>query len=79
MLLSFRKKKTNTTDHDLKQEMRRIREHIETVDNHFDCALDPDMIDCYIYESKAAWKRYMFLLRQVQNNGHTSIPDGWQR
>ena len=29
-------------------------------------AMDPDLIDCYIYESNAAWKKYRFLLKQVK-------------
>lgn len=64
----FRKKpKNRTPDYEICQEIRRLREELETVNNHFDSALDPDLIDCYIYENNAAWKRYDFLIKQVKS------------
>ena len=33
---------------------------------NFQSALDPDLIDYYIFEGNAAWKRYCFLLRQAR-------------
>lgn len=32
----------------------------------FDYAIEPDLIDCYIYEVNSALKRYRFLLEQAQ-------------
>ncbi|HPF28489.1 MAG TPA: DUF2508 family protein [Lachnospiraceae bacterium] len=32
----------------------------------FDYALDPDLIDCYIYEVNSLMKRYKFLLEQAE-------------
>ena len=32
----------------------------------FDNVTDPDLIDCYIFESNAAWKKYRFLLKQAK-------------
>ena len=34
--------------------------------SNFDQAVDPDLVDSYIYEVNAVQKRYHFLLKQVQ-------------
>lgn len=47
-------------------EIARARREIEDAYTNFQNASDPDLIDCYIYEGNAAWKRYRFLLRQVK-------------
>jgi hypothetical protein len=51
----------------LRAEIDRTRCHIESVSNHFDEVLDPTLIDCYIYELKAAQLRYQFLLRRFKS------------
>lgn len=33
----------------------------------FDNAIDPDLIDCYIYEINSVLKRYRFLINQAQS------------
>ena len=50
-----------------------ILDAIELAKNDLDCAytnfehaVEPDLIDCYIYEGNAAWKRYRFLLKQAR-------------
>lgn len=51
------------------QLMRELRETIGTIDtalNHFEHVVDPTLIDCYIYELKAAQLRYQFLLRRIK-------------
>lgn len=59
------------------RELQKIREHLlseiedtrrslETVHSNFQCAIDPDLIDCYIYEMNAIHFRYKYLLRQVK-------------
>lgn len=50
----------------IREELEHTRIRIETVDNNFENVLDPDLIDCYIFERNAAWKRYHFLLRQIR-------------
>ena len=35
--------------------------------NHFEQAVDPTLIDCYIYELNAAQLRYQFLLRKFKS------------
>ena len=42
-----------------------IHEEIEKVKAQMN-AVDPDLIDCCIFESNAAWKKYRFLLRQAK-------------
>ena len=66
MNLLKKKSKTDLAAYELQQEMERVKAQIDTADNHFQSAVDPDLIDCYIYESNAAWKRYHFLLKQAK-------------
>ena len=40
---------------------------IEAARNHFEQAVDPTLIDCYIYELNAAQLRYQFLLRKFKS------------
>lgn len=64
----FRRKKKTYLEpiKEIQQELAHTRARIETVQNNFQNVLDPDLIDSYIYESNAAWKRYHFLLRQIR-------------
>ena len=39
---------------------------METAYSNFEQVLDPDLIDCYIYEVNAVQKKYKYLLRQIQ-------------
>ncbi|MFI3172045.1 MAG: DUF2508 family protein [Eubacteriales bacterium] len=50
----------------MKEELAHTRIRIETVENNFENVIDHDLIDSYIFESNAAWKRYHFLLRQIR-------------
>lgn len=45
----------------------RTRSHIDSIHNHFEEEIDPTLIDCYIYELKAAQLRYQFLLRRFKS------------
>lgn len=63
---SKRELKTVTLDPQL---LRELKETIGTIDvarNHFEQVVDPTLIDCYIYELKAAQLRYEFLLRRIK-------------
>ena len=53
-------------DYDLLEEIERVKSQMNNAYTNFQSAMDPDLIDCYIYESNAAWKRYRFLLRQAK-------------
>ena len=51
----------------LRQEIEKTRNTIDSARNHFEHAVDPTLIDCYIYELNAAQLRYQFLLRRFKN------------
>lgn len=56
----------DTVDEELLEEINRVKRQMENAHSNFQNALDPDLIDCYIFESNAAWKKYRFLLRQAK-------------
>lgn len=56
----------DNVDEELLEEIRRVKMEIENAHCNFQNAMDPDLIDCYIFESNAAWKRYRFLLKQAK-------------
>lgn len=58
------------------EEIKKARQEIENAYNNFQNASDPDMIDCYIYEGNAAWKRYHFLLKQIRDVGNLQNTPG---
>ena len=63
----FKKTTPNPTmDYELLEEIERVKTQIDIAYHNFQNAVDPDLIDCYIYESNAAWKKYRFLLRQAK-------------
>ncbi|MBU9727640.1 MULTISPECIES: YaaL family protein [Diplocloster] len=39
---------------------------LDTAYSNFENVVDPDLIDCYIYEVNAVQKRYKFLLDQAR-------------
>lgn len=51
----------------LRAEIDHTRHSIESARNHFEQVVDPTLIDCYIYELKAAQLRYQFLLRRFKH------------
>lgn len=53
-------------DEELLEEIRRVKMQMENAHYNFQNAMDPDLIDCYIFESNAAWKKYRFLLKQAK-------------
>ena len=50
----------------LRQEIEQTRYSIDSARNHFEQAVDPMLIDCFIYELNAAQLRYQFLLRKFK-------------
>ena len=50
----------------LQDEIERVKLEMETAYSNFEQVLDPDLIDCYIYEVNAVQKKYKYLLRQIQ-------------
>lgn len=70
----FRKNKEKSKHN--KQYMELIRDialtksALDTAYSNFENVINPDLIDCYIYEVNAVQKRYKFLLelvRQMEN------------
>ena len=56
----------DTVNEELLEEIERVKMQMENAHYNFQNAMDPDLIDCYIFESNAAWKKYRFLLRQAK-------------
>lgn len=50
----------------LKNEIQKTKLALESAYSNFENVLDPDLIDCSIYELNAVQKRYKFLLNKVK-------------
>jgi len=50
----------------LLDDLRKAKEALETAYNGFDNVVEPDLIDCYIYELNSVITRYDYLLEQVR-------------
>ncbi|WP_420341593.1 YaaL family protein [[Clostridium] symbiosum] len=58
--------KARRLDPELLEELKQAMGTIDTAINRFEQVVDPTLIDCYIYELKAAQLRYQFLLRSIK-------------
>lgn len=47
-------------------DLKRTKTALDDAYTNFENAVDPDLVDSYIYEVNAVQKRYLFLLKQVQ-------------
>lgn len=65
-MLRKRKSFLKTQEDLLQDELKRAKSALDTAHSNFDNALDPDLIDCYIYELKAANQRYKYLIKQAK-------------
>jgi len=61
----FSKKRVTPLDV-LLNEINQTKLALESAYSNFENVVDPDLIDCYIYEVNAVQKRYKFLLRQAK-------------
>lgn len=61
----FEKKKVSEIEI-LLQEINQTKLAMESANSNFDYALDPDLIDCYIYEVNSVHKRYKHLLDRAK-------------
>lgn len=59
----------------LRREIETTRANLELAMANFDQAVDPTMIDCYIYEVNAEQLRYQFLLQQAKQYDD-ALPQG---
>lgn len=57
----------------LQAQISETKSAMEAAYSNFENVLDPDLIDCYIYELNAAQKRYKFLLTQAKQMEQTGI------
>ena len=63
----FKKVSTETNDYrELLNEINRTKRQMDDAYSNFQTAMDPDLIDCYIFESNAACKKYHFLLKKAK-------------
>lgn len=60
------RKEERRLDPELLDQLRQAIGSIDTARNHFEQVVDPTLIDCYIYELKAAQLRYQFLLQSAK-------------
>jgi len=59
-------KKQATPLEELLNDINENKLALESAYSNFENVVDPDLIDCYIYEVNAVQKRYKFLLRQAK-------------
>ena len=47
-------------------ELTRTRQALDNAYDNFQNVVDPDLIDCYIYEVNAVQQKYKYLLKQAK-------------
>lgn len=74
----FHKKKTAIELHkeQLWEDIRKTKLALDTAYSNFDNVLEPELIDCCIYELNATQKRYVLLLKQMEHLEATTIDIG---
>lgn len=75
MLRFFRSEETNDKHYtllmnDLHQTAQDLRDAYRNLEN----VVEPDLIDCYIYELNSVQMRYKFLLASIKNYEEHSYP-----
>ncbi len=50
----------------LLEDIRKTKSALDCAYSNFENVVDPDLVDCSIYELKAVQMRYRFLLRQAE-------------
>lgn len=68
-----KKKKRPLYDETLLRELARTKCMLESAYSNFQNVVDPDLIDCYIYEVNAAQQRYQFLLKQLKGDSAQKV------
>lgn len=66
MKRSKKNAENSTYNYDLQKEIERVKTQMDIAYSNFQNVVDPDLIDCYIFEGNAAWKKYRFLLKQAK-------------
>ena len=67
---TFRKSSVKNEEHALlKESLRASKKDYELALANFEQVVEPDLIDCYIYELNAASLRYKFLMERAREAG----------
>ena len=64
----FRINKKSPDNSALLAEIAKTKLALDTAYSNFENVVDPDLIDCSIYEVNAIQQRYKYLLRQLKTN-----------
>ncbi|MDE6314534.1 MAG: YaaL family protein [Lachnospiraceae bacterium] len=65
------KEKNNKQYREIIRDLALTKSALDTAYSNFENVVNPDLIDCYIYEVNSAQKRYKFLLelmREMEKN-----------
>ena len=58
------------------EDLARTKQALDNAYDHFENVVDPDLIDCYIYEVNAVQQKYKYLLKMAKQLQITpKIPD----
>ncbi len=59
----------------LLNDIKKTKLALDSAYSNFENVIDPDLIDCYIYEVNAIQKRYKFLLKQAKemDNDYSTV------
>lgn len=71
MILSRRKKQSDSAKGNkmqLLEDLRETKNALDTAYANLSYVVEPELIDCYIYELNAIQLRYKFILSQVKKN-----------
>lgn len=71
--MSLFKKRYKKQDDSLLREIASTQRALEAAYSNFENVIDPDLIDCCIYEVNAIQHRYKFLLKQAKHAEQTSF------
>ena len=72
MIRIFQKNNANDTHYSLiKEDLRQTAKDLADAYNNLEHVVDPDLIDCYIYELNSVQMRYKFLLATIKKMEET--------
>lgn len=60
----------------LKDDLHQTARALQDAYNNLENVVDPDLIDCYIYELNSVQMRYKFLLASIKKNGTFPVISG---
>ena len=67
MLKRFRQELSQNNETSLLlKDIQKVKSELDCAYSNFENAVEPDLIDCYIYQLKSAQMRYKFLLNRAK-------------